>query len=168
MLSGRRLGDEAAHRDWAAAFRLRRQQVERAERLEAAGLSAATSKMRKAATALIEWPRFEPLMCLAIGVNILLVVVEDAVPEGPARDRLSHGAEIAFAVIFSLELAIQSTAVGVLSFVRSSRNRVDIVVTLSSVLVLMSGSTSFNVNVLRLLRLECAPAARPPPVSRLH
>ena len=93
-------------------------------------------------------------MCFAIGVNILLVAVEDAVPAGPTRDELSRGAEIAFAVIFSLELAIQMTAVGVRSFLRNSRNRVDLVVTLSSVLVLMSGSTSFNVNVLRLLRLE--------------
>jgi hypothetical protein len=117
-------------------------------------MSAATSAARRAATELIEQPWFEPLMCFAIGVNILLVAVEDAVPAGPTRDELSRGAEIAFAVIFSLELAIQMTAVGVRSFLRNSRNRVDLVVTLSSVLVLMSGSTSFNVNVLRLLRLE--------------
>lgn len=128
--------------------------MERAERLAAEGMSAATSAARRAATELIEQPWFEPLMCFAIGVNILLVAVEDAVPAGPTRDELSRGAEIAFAVIFSLELAIQMTAVGVRSFLRNSRNRVDLVVTLSSVLVLMSGSTSFNVNVLRLLRLE--------------
>ena len=154
LLSGRRLGDETAHRDWAAAFRLRRQQVERAERLAAEGMSAATSMARQAATTLIEQPWFEPVMCLAIGINILLVAVEDAVPDRQAREQLSHSTEIAFAVIFSLELAVQMTAVGVVSFLRNSRNRVDLVVTLSSVLVLISGSTSFNVNVLRLLRLE--------------
>ena len=109
---------------------------------------------RQAATKLIEQPWFEPVMCLAIGINILLVAVEDAVSDPTAREQLSHSAEVAFAVIFSLELAVQMTAVGAGSFLRNSRNRVDLVVTLSSVLVLISGSTSFNVNVLRLLRLE--------------
>ena len=135
--------------------------MERAERLAAEGMSAATSATRRAAIALVDQPWFEPVLCAAIGVNILLVAVEDAVPAGPGREQLSHSAEIAFAVIFSVELAVQMTAVGVLAFLRNSRSRVDLVVTLSSVLVLMSGSTSFNVNVLRLLRLECAP-------TRLH
>jgi hypothetical protein len=142
------------------------------------GVAAVTPELpvlRRAARALVTHARFEPVVCFCIGLNALLVALEHA-GQGPSGDSLQvcltnvcfcascvltmpcalqHDVKVAFVVLFMLELAVQMVAHGPVAFLRSRWNCADGGVTISAALVLISGHRAFNINILRMLRLEC-------------
>ncbi len=68
---------------------------------------------------------------------------------------LQHDVKVVFVVLFMLELALRMVAHGPVAFLRSCWNCFDGGVTISAALVLISGHRAFNINILRMLRLEC-------------
>jgi hypothetical protein len=137
---------------------------------------------RFAAHTIVTHPRFEPALCFIIGLNALLAAVQHAgqgasgdafqvrmmpqhiirapsmclhVLHQTTRHAAQQSTQTAFTSIFIIELSLQLLASGVRPFLQQRWNCVDGAVTASAALVLFTGRRTFNLNVLRLLRLEC-------------
>jgi len=119
-------------------------------------LLGAGNPIRKMAIFVVEWPWFDRLSLLAVLANCLMLALQgppgaDAVLD-PATSDI---AELAFAIIFTVELCFKTVAMGFLghenSYLASSWNRLDCLVVVASWLPLLVPELN-NVSSVRAVR----------------